>query len=439
MSREAPRKITRAEKKQLAELRKAKPDATEADLYNIGRAYINWANQSEADREKTFWSGVEQARAIPMEAAAPIESRTSYAPGRALQGLIGRSSEAPTGIGMARSGAYGSPIPERTLRFGDNTFYPDYYRGEGEYSPAVIGQAIKDNPRLAAEATGLGILSEFGRVTGTGEGMQEFIKERGDGIIRKGTTMAMEGEFTKPASMIDYVSAGSWFVPGLGFTKPAVLAAKAGRAIGKAAMRSPKLAGAGAAGGAAAYGLSGGTEKAEAWPGLEVLKGLTQTADKSVARAANNRMTSQLRNRIRKDLNDLRREGGGKTRNIPKHWLGRALDRPRTGKGEVWDEQRDLIGEFVDFTYKNPTWESRAVKNPKTNEIVWGHVSDVDKADLSPDNLIMMTRRTNDEMNARGKNSVIDFIEDEMRRTGKTAEQVKDDWDLKHYTGQLPG
>ena len=64
MAREAPRKISRSEKKQLAGLRKVKPDATETDLYNIGRSYINWAMQSERDREKTFWSGVDQARAI---------------------------------------------------------------------------------------------------------------------------------------------------------------------------------------------------------------------------------------------------------------------------------------------------------------------------------------------------------------------------------------
>ena len=420
MAREAPRKISRSEKKQLAGLRKVKPDATETDLYNIGRSYINWAMQSERDREKTFWSGVDQARAIPMEAAAPIESRTSYAPGRALQGLIGRSNKAPTGYAMARSGAYGQPIPERTLRFGNNTFYPDYYRGEGEYSPAVIGQAIKDNPRLAAEATALGILSEFGRVTGTGEGMQEFIKDQGDGIIRRGTTMSMEDEFTKPASWVDYVSAGSWFVPGVGFTKPAMLAAKAGRAVGKAAMRSPKLAGAGVAGGAAAYGLSGGAEEAEAFKVRPLLALLDAGDEAGAKKFLNTKLNEALYTAIRKS---------DKTRkDIDPSWRG------TTDRGKYKDlGKRNMMKTWNEFVKSNPDYLNAG------DEVVFGHVMPRAKGGVeSEDNFILMTRRTNDEMNNRGNQSLYEFVEGEMLRTGKSPRQVLSDWDLGHYKGPLP-
>lgn len=340
----------------------------------------------------------------------PVKRKMNLDTGRALEGLRGEGS-----IGYGPETIEKRLLTDEMLQFGDQ-FYNPPAEVSGE-TGTLIAQMIRENPRLAAESMLFETLAAPARVTGTGNLLSKFISS-GKGGIRKGSAMAMntEKELNRPATAMDIIDTASW-LPGISVIKPFATA-------GKIAKAYPKAAGAAVGGGLAAYGLTGGAEDAEAFSGTKVLSLIKNNDPRAATAYMNKALLDSLRNAER------RRRGPNAPDVSRKEIATELRGKPygRAGKGT-----RELLNEWQSFSTKNPNWSSSG------DEIIFGHITPRAKGGTeAKDNFIFMTRRTNDEMNNRGNLSVYEFVEDEIRRTGKKPKQILAEWDLSHYEGPLP-
>lgn len=248
---------------------------------------LEWANQLQRGNMEQAYKAYEKAAAktgLSPEAYSNFID-AAFQSGANMEGIINPTptkttfniSNARALEGMKKAGAEGLGIAEVAGRPGSvdvmykygQSYYPVPQESFIE-SLNNMAKFIKDNPRLSAEMAGLGALTSFGRILGTGKSMGADF-EAGKGNIggygiRPGTAMAYDAEnvMGQKAGVADYIDAFTYFVPGVGSTKPVALAAKAVKAAPKT---SAAIAGAGAVGFAALQ-----PDEAEAANILQALK-----------------------------------------------------------------------------------------------------------------------------------------------------------------------
>jgi hypothetical protein len=236
-------------------IKSAKKSGLSFDSYNslIKNAYGQGSGTFESGEFKPGLEGMLDSK--------PERIDLNLRGSRALEGLTNQPSD-----GVGASNPTSRPGNLDTMYKKGDTYFPALEKESLTDNLSMIASFIKDNPRLAAEYGALASLQPFGRILGTGGDMgRDFEEGKGRDLIRPGSAIAYgaENEMGKPASASDYADAGSWLVPGVGFSKPAVLAGKAAKAIDKSVPR-PVTAGI-LAGGVAGAELAQPEEASAAW------------------------------------------------------------------------------------------------------------------------------------------------------------------------------
>jgi len=238
-------------------------DAIDSYLNMLDRAY-GIEEEDPNTKEKIFKPGIGSALEGLMSPVAG-ERKIDLSSARGLEGL--RSN-----IPNERTGRPGAAKYEQ--RQGNDIIRTlgtrRWSKREEGSTPAwdlikAAGPELKRDPQAVAQDMTLGILGSFSNiasdVTGADKNLlAEALKKRPellalvspllvDGNVR-GRTMALEqaGVLRPDASAMDVADAASWLVPGVGFAKPAQVAARTAKGAGKFALANIPVLGVGAGG-----------------------------------------------------------------------------------------------------------------------------------------------------------------------------------------------
>jgi len=323
-TRPAPRKSTREERAFLADVRRAarNKNISMTDIYNY-----------EQTKNEQFNQGLNNSRALEgLTMPTPQRVEFDISQARSLEGLTNKSSE---GRGIAdivgRPGYVGS-----MYKMGD-AYYP---AGVGSLTDSLnsIASFVKDNPRLSAETTALGLAGTFGRLSGQGSSFADFLADNANtgGLgIRRGTVESMRGELSRPASAMDLVDAATYATPGAvakvagSAVKGVSFAAKAGKVASSLAVGSkPARVATGLASGAAGYAGYNEVkpEEAEA-ASLSKFVSLLENSGEAAARKYARRQAKAITSRHRRRVFDMA--------------YGEGAPRPR---GEGWYNDPEYAG-----------------------------------------------------------------------------------------------
>jgi len=435
-TRPAPRKSTRDERAFLASVRRAarNKNISMTDVYNYERT-----------KNEQFNQGLNNSRALEgLTMPTPQRVEFDISQARSLEGLTNKSSE---GRGIAdivgRPGYVGS-----MYKMGD-AYYP---AGEGSLTDSLnsIASFVKDNPRLSAETTALGLAGTFGRLSGQGSSFADFLAENanaGGFGIRRGTVESMRGELSRPASAMDVVDATTYATPGaalkgLGLVaKGTASAAKAGRAIGGLAVGSrPARVATGLAAGVGGYAgyTEAKPEEAEAFPLGKVLslgidsaaaKRLLDTSFNSRVRGDLRRITGNKNLSLKEGLREFAPQGMAQSatqRSGRVGQVGRVSRSPLIGEGAFSVIPTDTVASVKAFIKAHP--------DIKDADIEWGHLNARSKGGPSTgDNLVPMTKETNA---AIADSNIDEFVKKQIE-SGLSLSEVKDKWRLNHIADNI--
>jgi hypothetical protein len=435
-SRPAPRKTTREERELLAAIRKDRrgKDITMTDIYNYDRQKQDEYNQ-----------GVSSGRALEgLTTATPQRIDVDISKARALEGLTNKSSE-----GMGLANMMGRPGNVDIMYKSGDAYYPALNESLTE-NLSTMASFIKDNPRLSAETTALGLAGTFGRLSGRGSSFADFLAENANagGVgIRRGTVESMRGELSRPATTMDVVDAATYATPGAALkgaglvAKGTALAAKAGRVAGGLAIGS-KPARIATGLGSGALGYAGYTEakpeEAQAFPLGKLLSlGIDSEAAKRLLDTSfNSRVRGDLR-RITGDKNLSLREG---LKEFAPKGLAQSATQRSGRVGQTGKQSRSPLIEEGAFSVI-PTDTVASVKNflkgnpdVKDGDIEWGHLKARSKGGPSTgSNLVPMRKETNAAIADRN----IDEFVDEQIKSGLSLSEVKNKWKLNHIDDSI--